>query len=63
MAEAGVELIADYHQVAVVGIFEVLHKFRPWSACSGRLLLKLCGGGGAGNWLILRGRILAWRAD
>ncbi|MGB9244427.1 MAG: lipid-A-disaccharide synthase [Candidatus Acidiferrales bacterium] len=26
MAEAGVELIADYHQVAVVGISEVLHK-------------------------------------
>ena len=26
MAEAGVELIADYHQVAVVGITEVLHK-------------------------------------
>ncbi len=26
MAEAGVELIADYHQVAVVGIAEVLHK-------------------------------------
>jgi lipid-A-disaccharide synthase len=26
MAEAGVELIADYHQVAVVGLAEVLHK-------------------------------------
>jgi lipid-A-disaccharide synthase len=26
MAEAGVELIVDYHQVAVVGISEVLHK-------------------------------------
>jgi lipid-A-disaccharide synthase len=26
MADAGVELIADYHQVAVVGISEVLHK-------------------------------------
>jgi lipid-A-disaccharide synthase len=26
MAEAGVELIADYHEVAVVGIAEVLHK-------------------------------------
>jgi len=26
MAEAGVELIADYHQVAVVGIAEVVHK-------------------------------------
>jgi len=26
MAEAGVELIADYHDVAVVGITEVLHK-------------------------------------
>jgi lipid-A-disaccharide synthase len=26
MAEAGVELIADYHQVAVIGISEVLHK-------------------------------------
>ena len=26
MAKAGVELIADYHQVAVVGISEVLHK-------------------------------------
>jgi len=26
MAEAGVDLIADYHQVAVVGISEVLHK-------------------------------------
>src|ERR1700751_6250527 len=26
MAEAGVELIADYHQVGVVGISEVLHK-------------------------------------
>jgi len=26
MAEAGVELIADYHEVAVVGIYEVLHK-------------------------------------
>ncbi|MGC1912849.1 MAG: hypothetical protein WA660_13515, partial [Candidatus Acidiferrales bacterium] len=25
MAEAGVELIADYHEVAVVGITEVLH--------------------------------------
>ena len=26
MAEAGVELIADYHEVAVVGIAEVLHR-------------------------------------
>src|SRR6202041_1905599 len=26
MSEAGVELIADYHEVAVVGITEVLHK-------------------------------------
>ncbi len=26
MAEAGVDLIADYHEVAVVGISEVLHK-------------------------------------
>lgn len=26
MAEAGVELIADYHQVAVVGLSEVVHK-------------------------------------
>jgi lipid-A-disaccharide synthase len=26
MAEAGVELLADYHQVAVVGVAEVLHK-------------------------------------
>lgn len=26
MAEAGVELVADYHEVAVVGIAEVLHK-------------------------------------
>jgi lipid-A-disaccharide synthase len=26
MAEAGVELIADYHEVAVVGITEVMHK-------------------------------------
>jgi lipid-A-disaccharide synthase len=26
MAEAGVELVADYHEVAVVGISEVLHK-------------------------------------
>ena len=26
MAEAGVELIANYHEVAVVGIAEVLHK-------------------------------------
>src|ERR1700723_1792441 len=26
MAESGVELIADYHEVAVVGITEVLHK-------------------------------------
>src|SRR5580700_1682560 len=26
MADAGVELIADYHEVAVVGIAEVLHK-------------------------------------
>jgi len=26
MAEAGIELVADYHEVAVVGIAEVLHK-------------------------------------
>lgn len=26
MAEAGIELVADYHEVAVVGITEVLHK-------------------------------------
>src|SRR6202050_2510730 len=26
MSDAGVELIADYHEVAVVGITEVLHK-------------------------------------
>jgi lipid-A-disaccharide synthase len=26
MAEAGVDLVADYHEVAVVGISEVLHK-------------------------------------
>ena len=33
MAEAGVELIADYHEVAVVGIAEVLHKIPSVVAC------------------------------
>ena len=33
MAEAGVELIADYHEVAVVGISEVLHKIPSVVSC------------------------------
>ncbi|MGH9691231.1 MAG: lipid-A-disaccharide synthase [Candidatus Acidiferrales bacterium] len=37
MAEAGVELIADYHEVAVVGITEVLHKVRSVVAVQRRL--------------------------
>ena len=40
MAEAGVELIADYHEVAVVGIAEVLHKI-PY----GRARAAQAGGG------------------
>jgi lipid-A-disaccharide synthase len=37
MAEAGVELIADYHQVAVVGLWEVLHKIPSVISLQGRL--------------------------
>ncbi|HXQ26979.1 MAG TPA: lipid-A-disaccharide synthase [Candidatus Acidoferrales bacterium] len=37
MAEAGVELIADYHEVAVVGITEVLHKIPSVFRLQGRL--------------------------
>ncbi|HXX70951.1 MAG TPA: lipid-A-disaccharide synthase [Candidatus Acidoferrum sp.] len=37
MAEAGVELIADYHEVAVVGITEVLHKIPAVVAVQRRL--------------------------
>ncbi len=63
MAEAGVELIADYHQVAVVGISEVLHKIPTVVSVQRRLLRKLCGGRRRSRfWLILRGRIWAWRA-
>lgn len=37
MAEAGVELIADYRQVAVVGLSEVLHKIPRVISLQGRL--------------------------
>lgn len=37
MAEAGVEIIADYHQVAVVGLSEVLHKIPSVINLQGRL--------------------------
>jgi lipid-A-disaccharide synthase len=37
MAEAGVELIADYHQVAVVGLSEVLHRIPSVINLQGRL--------------------------
>lgn len=37
MAEAGVELIADYHEVAVVGIAEVLHKIPAVVSVQNRL--------------------------
>ena len=37
MAEAGVELIADYHEVAVVGIAEVLHKIPSVFSVQNRL--------------------------
>lgn len=37
MAEAGVELIADYHEVAVVGITEVLHKIPTVVSVQNRL--------------------------
>jgi lipid-A-disaccharide synthase len=37
MAEAGVERIADYHEVAVVGITEVLHKIPTVIAVQNRL--------------------------
>jgi lipid-A-disaccharide synthase len=37
MAEAGVELIADYRQVAVVGVSEVLHKIPSVVRVQGRL--------------------------
>ena len=37
MAAAGVELIADYHQVAVVGLSEVLHKIPSVVRLQGRL--------------------------
>ena len=37
MAEAGVELIADYHEVAVVGIAEVLHKIPSVVSVQNRL--------------------------
>lgn len=37
MKEAGVELIADYHEIAVVGIAEVLHKIPAVIRLQGRL--------------------------
>jgi lipid-A-disaccharide synthase len=37
MAEAGVELVADYHEVAVVGIAEVLHKIASVVSVQNRL--------------------------
>ena len=37
MAEAGIELVADYHEVAVVGIAEVLHKIPTVIAVQNRL--------------------------
>src|ERR1700690_1085453 len=37
MAAAGVELIADYHEVAVVGITEVLHKIPSVVSVQNRL--------------------------
>src|SRR5690348_18514667 len=37
MAEAGVELIADYHEVAVGGIVEVLHKIPSVVSVQNRL--------------------------
>jgi lipid-A-disaccharide synthase len=40
MAEAGVELIADYRQVALVGLSEVLHKIPSVVSLQGRLAEK-----------------------
>ncbi len=37
MAEAGVEIVADYHEVAVVGIAEVLHKIPSVVSVQNRL--------------------------
>jgi lipid-A-disaccharide synthase len=40
MAEAGVDLIADYHEVAVVGISEVLHKIPTVIGVQRRIALE-----------------------
>ena len=42
MAEAGVELIADYHEVAVVGIAEVLHKIPSVVRVQRKLAAEAC---------------------
>ena len=64
MAEAGVELIADYHEVAVVGIAEVLHKIPSVVAgAKSARCAKPCGARRRSRyWSILPGRTWASRA-
>ena len=63
MAEAGVELIADYHEVAVVGIAEVLHKIPTVVRVQNRAGPR--GGQATARrwrfWWIRRERTWAWR--
>ena len=47
MSEAGVELIADYHEVAVVGITEVLHKIPTVIGVQNRLAHEAANRGAA----------------
>src|SRR6202451_2529817 len=50
MNAAGVELVADYHEVAVVGITEVLHKIPTVIGVQNRLARGAGQGGGAAAW-------------
>ncbi len=60
MAEAGVELIADYHEVAVVGISEVLHKIPSVVRVQRSLAAKPLGGAPRSQyWSIRPARISA----
>ena len=63
MAEAGVELIADYHEVAVVGIAEVLHKIPSVIGVQRRLAREATFSGAPDwqFWSIRRERTWAWR--
>ncbi len=64
MAAAGVELVADYHEVAVVGITEVVHRIPTVISVQNRLAREAAAPQSCArdSRRFARERISAWRA-